>query len=500
MKRILSVLIICLVAMSATQCVSSSVESKEQSAPPKTAGAFVSEYLRTLLLPTPYTIDDSPDGVYGLNGGTWYVDGEHGNDSNAGNSTGQAFQTIQKGIDASKPGDKIYVMDGTYRNGHSLVYSHVGDFYKHSGTTAHWILLANYPGQHPKIEFTASDAIEIDGCSYIIISGFTIQGNSNSITLEEAQAKENTIDDSMVYLTGCGIFATPQFDNVSVLPHHLVFANNVIYKCPGSGIATSGADYLTIRSNIVAYNGFYSPYAQSGMEISQNVDSNPGDTGLRNLISENLYFGNCDYIPFIKDRERPKNITDGNGVIIDDFDHIENIGLGAGIPPYAGKTLIQNNICFDNGARGICINQSRQVTVKNNTCYLNAKHTTYKNDADILITRSRDISVINNIAVSRHSVDSGRSAVLVFDSRSGVSFINNLFSGGGINPPIIKGSNLIDVDPLFVSASTEPTAADFSLKRGSPALDKCANDIDIDFFGHPRPSGRSVDMGALEQK
>lgn len=59
------------------------------------------------------------------------------------------------------------------------------------------------------------------------------------------------------------------------------------------------------------------------------------------------------------------------------------------------------------------------------------------------------------------------------------------------------GSDLIDVDPRFIAASTDPIAADFSLLAGSPAVNVCPDGPAIDFLGNPRPAG-AVDMGALE--
>jgi hypothetical protein len=134
---------------------------------------FVSETLTTKLIPAPYVIDTSPTGEFGLNGMTWYVNGDYGNDASLGTSEATAFKTIQNGIESSGPGDKIYVMDGTYRFEEDSP-TQSNSFYAHSGNAAHWILLAACPGHHPKLEFSWYDCISIQGSSYIIVSGFTI--------------------------------------------------------------------------------------------------------------------------------------------------------------------------------------------------------------------------------------------------------------------------------------------------------------------------------------
>jgi hypothetical protein len=46
--------------------------------------------------------------------GTYYVDGAQGSDANHGLTPDQAFETIQRGLDAAASGDRVMVMDGIY--------------------------------------------------------------------------------------------------------------------------------------------------------------------------------------------------------------------------------------------------------------------------------------------------------------------------------------------------------------------------------------------------
>jgi hypothetical protein len=118
---------------------------------------------------------------------------------------------------------------------------------------------------------------------------------------------------------------------------------------------------------------------------------------------------------------------------------------------------------------------------------------------------------MNNVVLSRNSMKGTVHACFIgtADDVSGFAFADNLFCGvgsvvgWGLTPgeTLFPGTGtLIDVDPRFSSASTDPAAADFSLLAGSPALDNCADGPATDFLGHPRPVGSSIDMGALERQ
>jgi hypothetical protein len=103
---------------------------------------------------------------------TKYYVSASGSDSNNGTSLDAPFLTIRKAAGFTKPGDTVYVTDGTY--GPFLIT-------RSGSASGGYITYQAYPGHHPTINKTGNawDAIEIKnttGTSYIIIDGFNIVG------------------------------------------------------------------------------------------------------------------------------------------------------------------------------------------------------------------------------------------------------------------------------------------------------------------------------------
>ena len=119
-----------------------------------------------------------------IEGKAYYVSGT-GKDGNDGLSTNTAFLTIQKAADLVKPGDTVLVMNGLYKNTHEGFCVLI----KTSGTSNAWITFKAYPGHKPKIEHNSWNGIIIQGADYIMIEGFTIEGNSDNVKFDE---KSNT--------------------------------------------------------------------------------------------------------------------------------------------------------------------------------------------------------------------------------------------------------------------------------------------------------------------
>jgi parallel beta-helix repeat protein len=160
----------------------------------------------------------------------------------------------------------------------------------------------------------------------------------------------------------------------------------VIRDNTGGGIAVIRSDYVTIENNQVYNNSYYSPYATSGISFYQsgNSDSN---TGVKIVVRGNTVYGNKNLIKnfnnFSEDdlnhpdpSKRPQ-ITDGNGIIIDDnartqvVQSVDGDKQSQDLPVYQGKTLIENNRVFDNGGQGILAFNSDNVIVRKNTVFNN---------------------------------------------------------------------------------------------------------------------------------
>jgi parallel beta-helix repeat protein len=418
---------------------------------------------------------------YGLDGRSLYVSALKGSDKNPGTED-KPFLTIQKAVDLCQPGDTIYVMQGTYR---SAEYANVAVFMNKHGTPDHWIMLRNYPGHNPLIIFKGWDAISIQGSSYIIVSGFIIRGQADKISYDYAyKNRKNTFNPQTM---GGGVAVMFVWNDYSKLSDHIIVANNIVYHCPGGGIYSVLADYVTFMNNIACYNTKWSPFANSGFSMYQNqaVDDS---REIKMILSGNVSYGNENRIPFIF----IGSITDGNGIIIDDTKHTQSWNPYSTPDRYLGKTLIENNICFANGGQGITIFESEFVIVRNNTCYYNAKSLEIVG-AELNVVNSNEVKLTGNIGVSTNK--DGDKALNI-DKAKNMDSSYNLFNGSVKPGPGKK--DLVNRDPQFINASPEPGQADFHLRQGSPAVDYLGEGPSSDMDGKKRPNGSAFDLGAYE--
>lgn len=390
---------------------------------------------------------------------TYYVDKAIGNDNNLGTRQ-EPFNTISKAAKVVNPGDTVLVKNGTYDEGWSGVQI------IRSGNSNNWITFKAFPGQNPLVTSTHDGTFRVTG-NYIEINGFEI--------IQSTQ--------------GSGI-------HVGKGNHHTRIINNIVHNCGCGGISGQETDYLYIEGNITHHNAFTSPWQCSGISIYQAraADNAPG---FHNIIRKNISYANENKVT-----RSDGTTTDGNGIIIDDF---RNTQYGGGAA-YTASTLIENNIVYDNGGRGIHIFQSDNVIVRNNVSYKNVidpkldGHLT----GDFSTYFSSKIEFYNNIA---YSTDSSKLS-FVDDYSSGnkwdynIAYNGSLLVNDGHSDVVLGSHNKIDVDPLFVNPSTDPTLADFHLTASSPAIDAgtSASAAKTDFNGGSRPVGSGYDIGAYEFK
>ena len=390
---------------------------------------------------------------------TYYVSAS-GRDSNGGTSSIAPFKTIKKAMLLTNPGDIVNVMDGTYP---PFMISRSGS------ATGGYITYQAYTGQHPVItKGTAWDNIQLysssGGPSYIIISGFTVLGNAQSITADQANAAPANNTTTNGNCIGAGPTS-----------HHVIVRNNDISYCPGGGIVMTG-DYLYIYQNVIHQNSFWSPLDTSGVTVS-GKDSD-GYTGAKILLYDNILWGNQNFI-CNKPQTNPCRITDGEGIIVD-----SNKATG-----YHGRISIYNNIAYGNGGPGIEVLGSQHVDVFNNTTYVNNKsadepspYTGHASGGEILVSQSTDVNVANNILYGNPDVPllyTGKTANTVF------YWDYNLYFSG-IGAKVDSAHDLVG-DPLFQNGP----GYDFHLLSGSPALNSGTSGFmpKDDFDGISRGTG-----------
>ncbi|BAY17463.1 Parallel beta-helix repeat protein [Anabaenopsis circularis NIES-21] len=402
---------------------------------------------------------------------TYYVSGS-GSDTNNGLSTASPFRTIQKAANLTNPGDTVLIMNGLYTNSHSGYVLSV----QRSGTANGWIYYKAYPGHKPKIKHNAWNGVLIsNGSSYIEINGLEIEGNNPNITLDYALSQKTNTSNPLT--SGNCITIDGRKNNHL---HHIRILNNKIHDCGGGGIAVMQADYITLDRNEVYNNAWYSVFANSGISLYQNWNSDTNQ-GYKMYVTNNKVYNNRQYIPWIYNGK----ITDGSGVIIDDAKNTQNNStLGA----YKGRTLIANNISYKNGGGGIVAYKSENIDIINNTTYMNNQSLEI-DTSQISATSANNVKVLNNILYA----NPGMTVSKVWDSTN-ITYNYNVYANSTVIP--IKGANDILADPRFVN----PGIADFRLQSTSPAINTgyTWSDLKTDFVGKARPSGTKYDIGAYE--
>jgi parallel beta-helix repeat protein len=439
---------------------------------------------------------------------TYYVSGT-GNDNNDGKSTTTAFRTLQTAHNLTNPGDTVLIMNGTYTSTNRDGFP--GDILSiyRSGAPGQYIRYKAYPGHTPKLKSGDNDwqAIYFNGVSHILIEGLTLEGNNDNVT--EAQARTQLKDtngdgkiDAMEpnpKYSGNGIGINPDFNNPIKPSHHIIIRKNTVYKFGGGGIYTTGADFVVLEDNVVYNNAWYAPWGSSGISFYQNRDTQTGYTGYRMIARRNISYGNRNFFPcscFDFD-----TITDGNGIIVDDLRNTQN---GSPYKAYTGKTLLANNIVYENWGRGLHVFLSDNVDIINNTAFSNSYGPTIL-QGQISVVNASNVRVYNNIAApyQYRSGFTNKSYTPGKPNNSNVTFDYNLSFGGtgffdpnpDVSDPITTKNNLVGVNPQFVNAG----ARNFKLQASSPAIDKGYNfGLKDDFEKSLRPKGTGVDIGAYE--
>ena len=412
---------------------------------------------------------------------TYYVGtGPTANDQGNGTSAAKPFATPQHAADLVKPGDTVLLLSGTDTN--SYPDGAVMDISR-SGSSSDWSQFKAAPGQHPVLRSTGWAHVNIHGsASYIRIEGLEIYGHAADIPLAEAQKYAR--DGLHAYTNGNGISIDGR-NGGPQQPHHIEIVGNVIHDCPGGGVGAIHSDYLTIRDNIVYDNAWWSPYDTSGISIYQawNYDDAPG---YHNLVLRNQCFGNRNYIPDIGSRQ----ITDGNGIIFDDG---KNKQADSKQGPYRNRTLIANNLCYQNGGSGIHAFLSEHIDVVNNTCIENNQcpdidsGQCFPNSCD-------DVKFINNILVG---VPNKR---INSNWMNGAVMWEHNLVWAGLKGEIV-GNHDVAADPL-IQISRINDRLKFTQSSQSPAKNSGLSFpfLKDDLLARPRRQGKTMDIGCLQLK
>jgi Ca2+-binding RTX toxin-like protein len=379
-------------------------------------------------------------------GTTYYVSGT-GNDSNNGLKEGSAFRSLQKAADLVKAGDTVYVMNGTYEQNKYPSLGVMNVIKKH-GTADAPITFAAYPGHNPLIKSNGNyHGIFIAGSSYIAIEGLTLVGANDQITLKYAQSQINNPGNPLT--NGGGINIGSSGD---VRSHHITIKDNTISKFPANGIGMVEVDYVTIEGNKISQCAYYSPLGTQGITALTSWNSDNNTTDYKIIIRNNISHDNYQHIPWYL---HPEKSTEGHGIMIDSGD-----SLGKDGQAYKGKTLIANNITYNNGGAGIEVFKSSNVDVVNNTTYNNSNHPDQSTFGEIFMNGTTNGNVVNNIMFARK--DAGSYVAFNSSVKADHNLVYNTDKYNKTGTNFILGK-----DPQFLDVANH----NFALKPGSAAID-----------------------------
>lgn len=427
-----------------------------------------------------------------------YVSPE-GNDANDGRSEKTAFATPQKAVDTAQPGDIIVLMNGTYQRPEGKPAGTPLAKFTRPGTPARWITLKNYPGHQPVLSTHGQPAISIaqvkdqPTLAYLEVRGLNVRGNGDTarenFPAEIGRATPNTDVQGILINGRTTRYPGKRTENEMV--HHIRLADNAVEFCTSDGIYAEYCDWLFLENNRIENNCWTTVgYAPSGFSLMGYANFDALDNVPKILIAGNRVSGNKLTVFNHPRGEKATAYYNGNGILLDD---------NAGNPgtTYLGRTLVQNNLTFNNGGGGIQMWGSHRLDLINNTIYHNATNLDW---GQIGFERCRDVRLINNVIVAppNRALDTwvtGR----MDEQTAGIVRVNNLYWGGA--EPNVEGINDLKADPLFVNATTDPATADFRLRPGSPALkagrwETFSPSLDLD--GKPRPTKSAPDLGAYQ--
>ena len=386
-------------------------------------------------------------------------------------SADDPFASIPQALAVVQPGDTILVAAGDYRELNGIAINV-------SGRPDAWIKIKAAPGVRPKIISSGWNGFGLTGgISYIEIEGFEVTWVPNPKTAKQVD----------------GVGIAPAYAS-----HHLRFLNNVVHGFGTGGICSLDCDYLHLEGNVLYDNCKTSPYGGSAISLCRAFNCDEF-AGYHNIIRGNICYDNELLVSVLElSGGNGRTLTDGNGIIIDVFmrsranprkPHTQD--RGGPLEPYRGRTLIENNLIYDNGGRGIHVFRSEKVDVINNTCYMNQKSADI-NAGEFTAIQAAHVAFFNNIAYGR--IDKRGNTQ---DGSTRVIWSHNLFYNCA---DVLMHDGIIENDPKFVAAGLKASPEGFRLQPDSPALGCGLKNVAplVDLAGTPRPIRGSIDLGAYQ--
>lgn len=348
-------------------------------------------------------------------GATYYV-ATTGNDGSAGTQAAP-WRSLSGSISRLKPGDALLVRGGTYAAAKDEQFNIEGK----NGSASAWTTIAAYPGERPIVKLNSFwQGFYVFNSSYVEIRGLEVFGTALS-------------DQRMT-------------DGIEIKQsHHVKVAGNVVHDVGGCGICSIESNHVRVEANEVYGASKWNTYQTSAISffLSANIGGGNNGDGYSMYISGNRVHHNTNIAP----PGPGQKVTDGNCIIID---YNDDNG-------YTGSTLVQNNLCYENGGRGVHVFHAKNVLAVNNTLVNNLRHADI-DGGELTASSATALVYRNNLTVPSRA---GK-GVVVWDAQ--VQLDHNLYVG---QAPAQVGTG-DQVSTISVNADYTPAANSPAINGGNP--------------------------------
>jgi hypothetical protein len=422
---------------------------------------------------------------------TYYV-ATDGNDSDTGEISAP-WKTVQKSAATVKAGDTVFIRGGTYQG--NLVPTN-------SGTNGNYITFAAYSGEAVTLTHNPAQdqhVINLRGKSYIVIDGFTLNGNWTGSWVEGYQGgnyniiRNNTMENCI--RTRHGI-------NVTVGTHWKILNNTITHGQPDQ-VSSQGTDAISLHPS-----GGY--HLVEGNKIT-NAEHATLLAGGSNIVVRNNYLSNgYNQVANSGSVTGDKKILWENNILVGTTNVPRDLNQAQGIQLNSQQTIIRHNVIYGNYSAGIALecymSDGEAQDVNGNRVYNNVLFGNH--DCGIRVSRFEAGSVMSDNVFKNNVLRKNERSREVLNYQqlyfadfaagqinidyvvTNSFFANNNFSAVVSNTTVIGGSsalgsnivhelswwqmnypmniaNNIETDPLFVNES----ALDFNLQLESPLID-----------------------------
>lgn len=399
-------------------------------------------------------------GINILNAQNFYVS-TTGLDTNPGTEA-LPWKTVAKAASMLTAGQTAFVRGGTYNERFTFT---------NSGTEGNYITVTAYPNETPIIDGTGLGSVSLVSLgtkSYVKVSGLRVQNGYIGIY---SGGNKTIIEKNYVYnFTNPGI-------QLSAASNSIV-RNNVVERAVSSSwgecITSSQCEYIDICYNEVK-NGTTNTAGGEGIDVKGSKHMRVYGNTIHDLPAKlGIYIDAYDGLDYDLQIFNNKIYNCTNGIVI-----------GSELANDVEKIWAYNNVIYNmTTGEGIKVVDYLQKNYRAKNIIIENNSMSGCKGISIDGPNGSDFTIRNNIFYNCSST------ITIPAPPTNLSIVNNLSNSG-----TVSGTGAIIADPLF----TDPTAKDFSLKTGSPAIDKgTSNDVPFDFNFNTRPVGIGNDIGAYE--